>query len=276
MSSNNFFRSRLNELHNVVQASMISYPKEMVISLLRDYFSKDYMYHYSKDQWGFPNVTDHTNLPLGADLPPEAIGSTADHSEFLPTRLFIGENYRFGNIFYPAILVKSGGGRSVPISINREKGSVQYEDIVYVDGYGNKFPVKRPVSFVTAGVWEGSIIIDILTRSLRARDDLAEAVAMCFTDIEFDTMYDIGIIVKPIQFGAPSETEDRNDKLFRLSLTLEIRTEWRREIPIGNLIDSIIFAVDLEDLARPSAPKPANLTINTEISIADTLNDGYE
>jgi hypothetical protein len=244
---------------------MLVYPKEMIIMGLRDYFSKDSYYHYSKDQWGFPNTTDHTDLVPGADIP------NPNDDSILSTRLYIGENYRFEGIYYPAILVKSGGMKYVPISINREKGSVKYEDIVYDDGYGHFKTVKRPKSFVTAGVWEGSIIIDIITRSLRSRDDLAELCGMFFAEISHETYYDIGIIIKPPQIGAPSETDDRSDKLYRLSMTLDIRTEWRREIPVGNLIDAIFFTVNFQDLFLPNSPVANNLAINSDVSITDML-----
>lgn len=272
MSSNNFFRSDLFGVYNIVQASMIVYPKEIIIATLRDFFSHDSYYHFSKDQWGFPNTTDHTDLPPGADLPRGA----GSHPELnpnpvLPTRIFIGENYRYDGIFYPAILVKSGGSRYVPISINRDQGEVKYDNVLFVDGYGNETIVRKPISLVTSGAWEGSIIIDVMSRSLRARDDLAELVAMCFTEIHFDTLHDIGIIVKPLSIGAPSETDDRNDKLFRQSLTLDIRTEWRREIPIANTIDAILFTASFGDLAKPNSPIAANLTINTETNTADML-----
>lgn len=257
-------------LHDFVQASMLVYPKEIIIQTLRDLFSKDDYYHYSKDQWGFPNTTDHTDLPPGADIP-TIHNKDGANQEFLPTRIFIGENYRYDGIFYPAVLVKSGGSKYVPISINREQGSVKYENIVYEDGYGNQTLVRKPVAFVTAGVWEGSIIIDIMSRSLRARDDIAESIAMCFTDITFETIEDVGIIIKPISIGAASEGDDRNDKLFRQSLTLDIRTEWRREIPIGNVIEAIFFTATFEDLSKPESPVPANMTVNTEVSLTDML-----
>src|SRR5574338_1021430 len=112
MSSNNFFRSDLFGIYNIIQASMIVYPKEIIIATLRDFFSKDSYYHYSKDQWGFPNTTDHTDLPPGADMPAGA-GARPDLSptSILSTRVFIGENYRYEGIYYPAIFVKSGGSR---------------------------------------------------------------------------------------------------------------------------------------------------------------------
>lgn len=251
---------------------MIVYPKEIIIATLRDFFSHDSYYHFSQDQWGFPNTTDHTDLPPGADLPYGPGAQPAlNPNPILPTRLFIGENYRYDGIFYPAILVKNGGSRYVPISINRDQTMVKYDRTLFADGYGNETVVTKPVALVTSGAWEGSVIIDVMSRSLRARDDLVELIAMCFTEIHFDTLHDIGIVVKPISIGAPSETDDRNDKLFRQTLTLDIRTEWRREIPIANTIDAIFFTSSFADLERPGSPAAANLTVNTSVNTADML-----
>lgn len=270
MGSNNFFKSNLMGLHDFVQASMIVYPKEIIISTLRDFFSKDDYYHYSKDQWGFANTIDHTDLVPGSDIP-TIHNKDGAFQEGLATRVFIGESYRQDGIFYPAIIVKNAGSRYVPISINRNQGTVQYEDVIYEDGYGNQSIVSRPQSFVTAGVWEGQVTIEVMTRSLRSRDDLVEAIAMCFTEVTFETIEDIGIVIKPISIGSPTEGDDRVDKLFRQTLTLDIRTEWRREIPVGNIIDAIFFTVTFENLSNPGSAVPANLTINTEVSLTDML-----
>ena len=272
MSTNNFSKSDLFQLHDIVQSSMIVYPKEIIIATLRDFFSKDSYYHYSKGQWGFPNTTDHTDLPPGADFP-TVYNRFGSNQEGLSTRLFIGENWRYDGIYYPAILVKNGGSRYVPISINREQGTVYFSEMLFEDGYGHETLVRRPQSFVTAGAWEGSIIVDVYSRSLRARDDLCELVGMCFAEVNFDTLHEVGVIVKPPVIGAPSEGDDRNDKLFRQSITLDIRTEWRREIPIGNLIDAILFTVNFGGFT-PNSPNAANLTINTEVSIIDMLLNG--
>lgn len=272
MSSNNIYQSDLYKIHNIVQSSMLVYPKEIIIATLREFFSKDSYYHYSKDQWGFANTTDHTDLAPGADLP-SGPGARPDlnTSNILSTRVFIGEQYRYDGIYYPAILVKGGSGKYLPISINREKGSVQYERIIVEDDYGNQTTINRPSSFITAGIWESNLSIDVLSRSLRARDDLVELIALCFTEINFETLEDIGIIIKPISIGAPSETDDRNDKLFRQSITLDIRTEWRRLIPISSIIDTILFTVTFGDLSRPGSPTAQNLDIVGLTSLTDAL-----
>ena len=269
MSTNNFYRSDLYRIYNIVESSMLVYPKEIVITSLRDFFSRDSFFHFEKDQWGFANTTDHTDLPLGADMPygPGAKPELSLTSN-LSTRLFIGENYRSNAIFYPAILVKSGGSKYIPVSINREKGSIKYEDIIYEDGYGNQTTIQRPKAMITSGAWEGQIIIDVITRSLRSRDELVQLIAIFFTDICFETLVDIGIIVKPISIGSPSEADDRNDKLYKQNLILDIRTEWRREIPICSIIDTINFVVDFGMTEETKAP---DLTINTNINYTDML-----
>lgn len=265
MGTNNIVRSDLNRIYNISQNIAIVYPKEVIIATLRDFFSKDTFYHYSKDQWGFANTTDHTDLPLGSDVPSDV------NQSILPTRLFIGENYRYNGIFYPAILVKSNGVKYVPLSINREQGSVKCEDILYDDGYGNKKIIKRPISFVTAGIWEGSITIDVLSRSLRARDDLVELIGICFSDIVVNQLYDVGLIIKPPNINSPSEIDDRADKLFKQSITIDIRTEWYREIPVSNIIEAILFTIQFQDLSDNNSSPVDGLTINTEVNLTDLL-----
>jgi len=261
MAVGNIFKSDLYSLHNVVQQSAIMYPKEIVIATLRDFFSHDSYYKYNADKFGFPNTPDHTDLPIDAGLNDNAT-----------TRLFVGENYRFDSIFYPAILVKHNGTRYVPISINREEGTIQWDFRTFIDGYGNVSTFRIPKSFIFAGAWEGALTIDILTRSLRSRDDLLDLVTICLTDITFKSLEKAGIICKPLSVSGTSETDDRNDKLFRQTITVDIRSEWRRAIPISNVIDAINFTVEFQEfVANPNAPVAQNLTIRTGLQFLDIM-----
>lgn len=262
MSLSNAFRSDLQNIFNIVQSSMIVYPKDVIIESLRDYFSKDSSYyHFSKDAFGFVNNPDHTDLPLDAGIKNE-----------LSTRIFIGESFRQNEgIFYPCVLVKNSGSKYVPISINRENQSVQYEARIFEDGYGNQKIISNPKCFIFAGAWEGTISIDIKARSIRQRDDIVEAIAIFFTDLNFENLEDVGIICKPITISSPSEAEDRNDKLFQQTITMDIRTEWRREIPVSNIIERIMFEVEFQNINNPNSVPSHNLTINTDVSYVDMM-----
>lgn len=260
MATNNIFRSDLYKLHGIVQNAMIIHPKEIILATLRDFFSHDTYFHYSKDPFGFPNTVDNTDLPLEAGL-----------NDNTCTRLFIGENYRFDGIFYPAILIKHGGSRYVPISINRDTSKVDWQLRAFQDGYGNVEMFRTPKAFVFNGAWEGSIIIDVLTRSLSSRDQLTELVGIAFAQITFESLRKAGVIVKPPSISAPSEVDDRNDKLFRQSISLDIRTEWEVRQPISNVVEIINFTMDFGPIDEPNPVIAPNLTIKTEIGILDIM-----
>jgi hypothetical protein len=260
-SSGSIFKSDLPNLFHVVQNDMMEYPKAIIIDHLRDHFSYDSIYHYVKDEYGFAETIDHTNLPLTAGLNDNTV-----------TRLFIGETFRQDGIMYPAILVKHGGAKSVPISINREKGSVQWDIRSIQDGYGNVSFYRVPKSFILAGAWEGSITIDIKTRSLRSRDDLGAEVMLCMTDILYESLKQAGVVCKLPSISATTETDDRNDKVFSQTVTVDIRNEWRRELPVENVVDVINFSIEFGRI--PNGPIAPNLTINTNATFIDIMN-GY-
>jgi len=245
---------------NTVQNTIIRYPKEVIIFTLREVFSKDSYYNYVHDEWGYPYTPDQT------DLDPKA--GIFDNGT---TRIYIGEQFRGDVIYYPSVLVKSGGFRSVPISLNRNQNVVRYKTVRFYDD-DNERLVQQPDKFVLSGAWDTSIIIEVSARGLRARDDLVEIISLLFKDWKWNELNRAGISIKPtISGSAPSESEDRNDKLYRQTITLELRTEWRREIPITDVLDMINICVDIghtEDGVFIAAP---NLTINTNIELLEAF-----
>jgi len=262
MVTNNFLRSDLDQIYHVVQNTMIVYPKELVISSLREHFSKDSYYRFDRDRFGFANTPDHT------DLHPEA-GYTEELKD-LTTRLFIGESFRRDTIFYPALIIRHGGSNYVPISLNHEQGSVQWGKRVFQDGYGNIKTFAIPEYFILAGAWEGSITIEVMSRSLRGRDDLTQQVSLFFADLWFRKLEHAGLAVKGVQVGGGTEAEDRNDKLFKQTITLNIRSEWRRHVPIGNIIEVIKTSVEFGNVAG-TTPVAQNITITSTQTLLDVL-----
>jgi hypothetical protein len=252
----------LYRLYNVVQNTLIRFPKDLVIASLREFFKKDSYYNYVDDPWGFPLTPDHT------DLHPEA-GLNDD----LSTRVYIGEAYRFDIIYYPAILVRSGSWRHVPISLNRDQHRVDYETVRYVDGYGNEILVQNPSAYILSGAWEGSIVVDIYAQGLRERDDLVELVSILFMNLCWNEAFKSGVSIKPnVSIGAPTEGEDKNDKLFKQSITIEMRTEWRQEIPVSNVLEIINFCVDfVGDIDAVSPSAAPNIQINTKVDLLTEL-----
>lgn len=254
-------RSDLYNIYHVVQNTLMAYPKELVVSILREEFNKDSYYHYVADQFGYPKVVDLTDVPLRAGF-----------QDDLTTRIYIGEAFHFDGVFYPAVLVKMTSARYVPISFNRNKNVIEYEKQLIIDGYGNSREYFIPKYIDLAGAWEGTINIDILTRDIYTRDNLVSIIMLMFADLRFESMRKAGVLVKSGQpsLSGVSEGEDRQqDKLYKATVSIEVRTEWRRLIPVDGIIERINMCLDFGDPAT-QIPNP-NMQLNVSVSILDQI-----
>lgn len=262
MGTGSTVKTDLYSLFDYVQNTSILYPKELIIEVLREFFSKDSYYHYVRDVWGHPKTPSELDMALDAGL-----------NDDVTTRLYIGEYFRQDVQFFPALLVKHTGQRSVPLSMSRNKYSVQWDSTLVVDGYGNEAIIQTPAYIEQGGAWEGSFTIEIQARSQRDRDELTELVLLYFTDTGVEDLQNSGLAVKPtgVSVGAASESDDRNDKLFKQTVTLETRTEWYRQIPIRNIIDLIRICIEIGDTNKtPFVPAPG-LEIENELSLTQKL-----
>lgn len=238
----------------------MSYAKELVIEVLRDEFSKDSYYHFVKDEWGFPKRPDLTDMP-----------STAGLHDDLTSRVFIGEAFSYDQKHYPAVLVRSGGMRYVPISFNRNEGVIQYTATRVLDGYGNEKIFNTPSYVKTAGAWEGSLTIDVYAGDMKARDDLLEIISAIVTFTNFRALTNAGLLIKPISIGSPSETDDARRKIYKQSISCDIRTEWKQQIPVDSVVNAISFCIDFGNLDESPPALAPNLEARSIIEIIEDL-----
>jgi hypothetical protein len=254
-------KTDLYSIFNMAQNTQITYVKQAIIGTIRDVFSLDSYYCYRSDPWGYPLTVDNTDLPPDAGI-----------NDSSTTRVFISESNRFEVIYYPAILVKSGGTSSVPISFNRNKENILFDTTIVSDGYNEKI-YTTPIASITTGAWEGSITVEVQGLGMRERDDITEIISAICADWRHDDLRRAGVLIKKISVGAPSEKEDRNNKLFTQTITLEVRSEWRREIPIDNIIDIISFCVEFGHTNTKTGefiPDP-NLEWHSNLSLIDAF-----
>jgi len=262
MGTGSIVKTDLYAIHNIVQNTMMSYSKELFIETLRKEFSKDSYYHYVRDVWGHPNTPDLTDVPIEAGL----------HDD-ITSRLFIGEAFRYDMKFFPAILVRSGGFKYVPISMSRNEGLVKYKAVRILDGYGNEKIFSTPSHFALAGAWEGNVSIDILAGDIKARDDLAEIVSAIINITNFKSMENAGVVVKPTTLGTPSEADDYKDKIYKISISCDVRTEWAQNIPIDSMVEAISFCIDFGSLVNPTPVLAPGLEIRTTIELIDMIQN---
>lgn len=262
MGTGSIVKTDLYAIHNIVQNTMMSYAKELFIETLREEFSKDSYYHYVRDAWGYPKTPDLTDVPIESGL-----------NDDVTSRIFIGEAFRYDMKFFPAILVRAGGFKYVPISINKNEGVVKYKAISIFDGYGNEKIYTTPSHFELAGAWEGNISIDILSGDIKARDDLAEIVSAILNITNFKTMTNAGVVVKPTSIGSPSEIDDYKDKVYKISISCDVRTEWAQHIPINSIVETIMFCIEFGSLESTPPRIAPNLEIHTTLELIDMIQD---
>lgn len=251
----------LYEIYHTTENTLIRYPKDAIISTLKNYFSKDSKYHFVSDEWGYPKTPDLTNVP-----------SDAGFHDDITTRVFIGDKHRFDKIFYPAIIVSTGNFKYVPLSMSRDHHVIDYELTKFIDGYGNSQIIRTPLAFTPGGIWEGTITIDVHSRGIREIEDLVELISILFVEIAPDTLYRSGIIIKPTLSGsASSDGDDRNDKLYKRTISLDIRGEWERRIPINGIINIISICADLGNLETTPEQLAPNLEINARLTLLDAF-----
>lgn len=262
MATGSSIKSDLYKIYGIVQNTMLSYPRELIIEVLRESFSLDSYYHFVRDEWGFPKIKDHTNLSSSAGM----------HDDIV-SRIFIGDSFKKDMKFYPAVLVKSGGSKYVPISATQNLGYVQYVDTLVLDGYGNKKIYATPSHYVLSGAWEGQITIDIFAGDISARDEITQIVSMLLTSVHFRQLVEAGVIIKPISISSPSEIDDINGKIYKTTINCDIRTEWERNIPIASTIDAINFCTDFGDLSNNTPIIAPNLSISTTVDLLSEIQN---
>lgn len=247
---------------------MLSFGKDLIIETLRNEFAKDSYFHYSKDQWGFPNVVSQSGLPLTAGL----------HDD-LNTRVFIGEAFHYGIAFYPSIIVKNGSFRTVPISISRNEDVLYYKAQQVIDGYGKVSVISTPNYIKLAGAFEGELVVDILAPDLQSRDELTDLVVAIIQIIGFHQLKNAGLFVKPngASISGPSEMDDlsNNNKIYKQTVTFAVRSEWSQQIPVSNLLEIISFCVDFGQLL-PSGDIgniDPNIEVKGNIDLMDLINN---
>ena len=236
--------SDLYNLYNIVQQSGIMFGKNLLIDTLREIFNKDKEYHYVRDSFGYPKTPSHEGLDTDAGLEYNAT-----------TRIFIGTSFRYDISYLPAITVRQTGSSYKPISFNQNMFVLEYETQRTIDGYGNVTFTEVPSSYEFAGAWEQSFELKITSKSLEDTAHIADIVMAVLQANERLMLQQNGLFIKQMRStGENTETINANDPLYTISINLDTYSEWRRSIPISNLVDrvSLCLAVDIHNNDVPA------------------------
>jgi len=262
MTVSNYFPSDLYSINKIIHNTQIIHVKEIIIATLREYFSQDTTYHYVKDEWGNPKVIDVTDLNLNAGINDEET-----------TRIWIGQENKLEPRFLPSVIVKHNGGSYKPISFNQDRFSVKHTKRLFQDGYGNSQVISVPEYYFFSGAWDINVEIDVETESPVDRSAIVEFISILFQNVALYDLIRQGLFIKNTRIGGESSEDFKNGKIFKQTVSLECRGEYRRIIPIENLIDIINVCIDFSNVIPPTGHYSENLRINIQLSLLDLLYD---
>lgn len=219
--------SDLFELENFIKQTAVSQGKNLLIDSLREYFRKDTFYRYGTDAFGFPLTPDLTDLPTDID-------------EERTTRIWVGDIYRMDKRYLPSITIRQSGGRYHPISFNQNETTKYRVDLV-LDGYGGRSLIKVPTHTVFTGGWDQTFNITIAAESTPDREELSDIISSHLIGVTRLPTQDAGLFIKNVSFGGESEEDWANEKIYMQTISVETFSEWRREVPIDSIVDTINF-----------------------------------
>lgn len=238
--------------NHIIQNVSIVQPKNLLIDILRYHFSKDNIYTYRADEYGYPATPDLT-------------GKTIDDPS--TTKILISDVYRYEIKFYPAITVKTSNGSHVALGFNQNYSTKYRKDLVETE-FGVTKEVLTPTHRVYSGVWEMNFDISIYSESHSELEEITEITKMILQYVSWNELRANGLFIKSLSVGGENAEPYANDFVFSHTISLGTRSEWRVEIPLENVIEKIMFYFDV---TRHPIPGQKNISDVQALKFEDII-----
>ena len=86
-------------------------------------------------------------------------------------------------------------------------------------------------------------------------------------------MTNAGVVVKPTSIGSPSEADDYKDKIYKISVSCDVRTEWAQNIPIDSVVDAISFCIEFGNVDQNPPVTAPNLEVHSIMELVDLIQE---
>jgi hypothetical protein len=225
---------------SIVQQTCIVQPKNLLIDVLRRRFSRDNLFTYRMDEFGYP-------------LTPDLTGGDIDSPD--TTKILISDGFRNDVKFYPNIIVRSGGGSYKPVSFN-QNGTLKYRKDCYENEFGEQIVTNTPTHRVYAGYWDMSFEIAVSSESFSELQRITDIVALELQYASWNELRANGLFIKGTSISGENEEPYANDYVYKQTITVSTHSEWRVEIPLDNVIEKMVFYFD-----STRTPIPPNASV---------------
>lgn len=231
------FLRKFDISHNLLSENT----KTILIQTLREVFTNDLVHPYKADEAGFPILPKFRFIDSDEEGGIDGVEWGNDPSNTI-TSIVITDIYRYDTKFLPAVTVRLSSGQNKDISFNQEWGSLKWAEREVLRGGTVRFE-KYPSHFIFSGSWIQNYTITIMSEDTLTRELLSDKIALILMHLKRRELEKKGVFVQNVSMGAETEEEadDRNEKYYNASLSIEVYTEWYREIPIYALVEKLNF-----------------------------------
>lgn len=256
MATSHTVYSNFYSRNDIIKHVALVQGKSLIIDAIRELFRGDSVYNYRENEYGFPLVPDHTELPIeesgtGIDIDGNVITNPSPNLSIdakLSTKILITSTYRQDVKFYPVITVKQTSFKDHPLSFNQNAIQVHYRKEFIRDGYGNQTEIRTPTHYMFSDGWSQNFEIKIVAEDLDDRDHISDIVNFGLWNIKRDELRASGLFIQNISGSGEQEEESQKNTskwLYTYTITLSTFSEWRREIPVRSVIERINFYFDI-------------------------------
>jgi hypothetical protein len=229
--------------NDIIQNVAIVQPKNLLIDVLRKHFSRDNIYTYRLDPYGYPLTVNLTDLEVDSEE---------------TTKILISDVFRYEVKFFPAITVKTSGGSYNPISFNQNQ-TVKYRTDLFTDALLGTTSVKTPSHRVYAGAWDMDFEISVYSESHAELEEITEIVKMILQYVSWNELRANGLFIKSLSVSGENAEPYSNDYVFSHTISVSTRSEWRVEIPLDNVIERVVFYFDVVRTPIPGQTSAADV-----------------
>ena len=214
--------------NSIIQQVCTVQPKNLLIDVMRKHFANDNIYTYRMDQYGYPLTRDLTGIEIDSEE---------------TTKILISDIFRYEVKFFPAIVVKSTGGKYKPISFN-QNATFKYRKEVEEDSFGFLAETLTPSHRVYAGAWAMNYDITIYSESQSELEELTDIVTMLLQFVVWNELRANGLFIDSLSISGENAEPYANDYIYNQTISISTYSEWRVEIPIDNVIEKLLFYFD--------------------------------
>ena len=180
--------------------------------------------------------------------------SDAGTPDYDLTKIVIVDKYTEEAMFLPSVTTSFNSANTRWIQFSQSPFNTVLKYQFNLDG-----SIKRdingkplPSHFEYVGAYDSSITLLISANDTIEREELCNLIHVLLVENLRDEFYMRGIHIKSVSTGGQTETPYRNDYIYQAPVTIEIYTEWKRKIPVGDTLLRIGYQMTVGESIPPT------------------------